>query len=49
MNGSIEKSVDCDNDNDEHNSGIDCFIVFCEPIGKVDVEIILCRVGISPG
>ncbi len=37
-----------DDKDDNHNTGVDQLIVSGQPIGKIYIEIVFLRVGISP-
>ncbi len=45
----IEQPVDRNDYNDSQNRSVDQLIIFCQTIGKVNIKIIFCRIGILPG
>lgn len=45
----IEQPVDRNDYNDAQNRSVDQLIIFRQPIWKVNIKIIFCRIGILPG
>jgi hypothetical protein len=44
-----KQPVDRNDYNDAQNRSVDQLIIFCQPVWKVNIKIILCRIGILPG
>lgn len=45
----IEQPVDRNDYNDAQNRSVDQLIIFRQPIWKINIKIIFCRIGIPPG